>query len=269
MRRRSAFNPRDPCCTNRQDEPIQYTCLLDVNYPMNLLRLALFLNVLLALLGTSGDDLQTYKEPYRPQFHFTPEKNWMNDPNGMVVYEGEYHLFYQYNPSGDKWGHMSWGHAVSPDMVRWQHLPLALPEEDGVMIFSGSAVVDWKNTSDFGTNGRPALVDFQLASSHRLGSRVQISRAREVLRHVEKHRRRYLRDGRGPRGSEFVLADLPPLRRSFTALVWRRTIKPIYVFVTRKLLSTRDGEARRRSDGSWPRWTPARGPRPSQRMSSR
>ena len=120
-----------------------------------------------------------------------------------------------------------------------------------------------------GLDGRPALVDFQLASSHRLGSRVQISRAREDLRHVEKHRRRYLRDGRGPRGSEFVLADLPPLRRSFTALVWRRTIKPIYVFVTRKLLSTRDGEARRRSDGSWPRWTPARGPRPSQRMSSR
>ena len=97
-------------------------------------------------------------EPFRPQFHFTPEKNWMNDPNGMVFYEGEWHLFYQYNPHGNKWGHMSWGHAVSRDLVRWEHLPLALAEENGVMIFSGSAVVDWKNTSGFGKDGKPPLV---------------------------------------------------------------------------------------------------------------
>ena len=97
-------------------------------------------------------------EPFRPQYHYTPEKNWMNDPNGMVFYEGEYHLFYQYNPAGDKWGHMSWGHAVSPDMVHWTHLPLALAEADNVMIFSGSAVVDWKNSSGFGKDGRPPLV---------------------------------------------------------------------------------------------------------------
>ena len=99
-----------------------------------------------------------YAEPFRPQFHFTPEKNWMNDPNGLVYYEGEYHLFYQYNPFGDKWGHMSWGHAVSPDLVHWKHLPLALLEADGVMIFSGSAVVDWNNTSGFGKDGKPPLV---------------------------------------------------------------------------------------------------------------
>jgi sucrose-6-phosphate hydrolase SacC (GH32 family) len=99
-----------------------------------------------------------YTEPYRPRFHFTPERNWMNDPNGMVYYEGEYHLFYQYNPFGDKWGHMSWGHAVSPDLVHWEHLPVALFEEDGVMIFSGSAVVDWKNSSGLGKDGRPPLV---------------------------------------------------------------------------------------------------------------
>ena len=105
--------------------------------------------------GASASD---YTEPFRPQFHFTPERNWMNDPNGMVFYEGEYHLFYQFNPFGDKWGHMSWGHAVSPDMVHWEHLPLALAEEDGVMIFSGSAVVDWKNTSGFGKDGKPPLV---------------------------------------------------------------------------------------------------------------
>src|SRR5436305_10587759 len=89
------------------------------------------------------------RQPFRPQFHFTPERNWMNDPNGMVFYQGEYHLFYQSNPFGDKWGHMSWAHAVSRDLVHWKHLPLALAEEDGVMIFSGSAVVDWKNTSGF------------------------------------------------------------------------------------------------------------------------
>src|SRR5688572_27923038 len=99
----------------------------------------------------------TYREQWRPQFHFTPATNWMNDPNGMVFYDSEYHLFYQFNPFGDKWGHMSWGHAVSPDMVRWEHLPVALFEEDGVMIFSGSAVVDWKNTSGFGQNGKPPL----------------------------------------------------------------------------------------------------------------
>jgi sucrose-6-phosphate hydrolase SacC (GH32 family) len=82
----------------------------------------------------------------------------MNDPNGLVYYEGEYHLFYQYNPFGDKWGHMSWGHAVSPNMVHWKHLRLALPEADGVMIFSGSAVMDWSNTSGFGKDGRPPMV---------------------------------------------------------------------------------------------------------------
>jgi fructan beta-fructosidase len=111
-----------------------------------------------ALVSVGARPPGSYMEPFRPQYHFTPAKNWMNDPNGMVFYEGEYHLFYQYNPAGDKWGHMSWGHAVSPDMVHWRHLPLALPEADNVMIFSGSAVVDWKNSSGFGKDGRPPLV---------------------------------------------------------------------------------------------------------------
>jgi fructan beta-fructosidase len=83
----------------------------------------------------------------RPTFHFTPARYFMNDPNGLVFYKGEYHLFYQYNPLGERWGHMSWGHAVSTDMLHWQHLPVALREEDGVMIFSGSAVVDERNSS--------------------------------------------------------------------------------------------------------------------------
>ena len=98
------------------------------------------------------------REPFRPAFHFTPERNWMNDPNGMVFHDGQWHLFYQYNPFGDKWGHMSWGHAVSRDLVNWDELPLALAEENGVMVFSGSAVVDTNNTSGFGTKDRPPLV---------------------------------------------------------------------------------------------------------------
>ncbi|HET6410033.1 MAG TPA: glycoside hydrolase family 32 protein, partial [Chthoniobacteraceae bacterium] len=111
-----------------------------------------------AMLSPIALSDELYRERFRPQFHFTPERNWINDPNGMVYFEGEYHLFYQYNPFGDRWGHMSWGHAVSRDLVHWKHLPLALPEEDGIMIFSGSAVVDWKNTSGFGSDGKPPLV---------------------------------------------------------------------------------------------------------------
>ncbi|MFE7651372.1 GH32 C-terminal domain-containing protein [Streptomyces bottropensis] len=99
-----------------------------------------------------------YSETYRPQFHFTPEKNWMNDPNGLVYYKGEYHLFYQYNPNGDSWGDMSWGHAVSTDLVHWTELPLALSHDDEEMVFSGSAVVDEDNTTGFGTRRNPPMV---------------------------------------------------------------------------------------------------------------
>ncbi len=96
---------------------------------------------------------------HRPRFHFTPERHFMNDPNGLVFFEGEYHLFYQHNPFGDTWGHMSWGHAVSSDLVRWRHLPVTLREEGGIMIFSGSAVVDRRNTSGLcGAPGDACLV---------------------------------------------------------------------------------------------------------------
>lgn len=99
-----------------------------------------------------------YGEPHRPQFHFSPEKMWMNDPNGMVFYEGEYHLFYQFYPDSTVWGPMHWGHAISRDLVQWEHLPIALYPDSLGLIFSGSAVVDWKNTSGFGKDGRPPLV---------------------------------------------------------------------------------------------------------------
>ena len=95
---------------------------------------------------------------YRPRFHFSPEKNWINDPNGLIYDGSEYHLFYQYNPFGDQWGHMSWGHSVSKDLTRWQELPVALAEEKGIMIFTGSAVIDSRNSSGLGRNGVPPMV---------------------------------------------------------------------------------------------------------------
>ncbi|NDJ11190.1 MAG: glycoside hydrolase family 32 protein [Acidobacteriia bacterium] len=111
-----------------------------------------------------------YDEPLRPQFHFSPQTNWTNDPNGLVWFDGEYHLFYQYNPQGDTWGHMSWGHAVSPDLLHWQELPVALPEENGVMIFTGSTVVDEHNTSGFCTDGKPCLVAIYTGHTPKSGS---------------------------------------------------------------------------------------------------
>ena len=97
----------------------------------------------------------TYKEPWRPQFHFSPAINWTNDPNGLVYYRGEYHLFFQHNPFGNTWGHMSWGHAVSNDLVHWHQLPVAIPEENGIMIFSGTCFADTANTSGLGKRNGP------------------------------------------------------------------------------------------------------------------
>jgi len=112
-------------------------------------RTVMFVALLAAILiaGVARGQ-RSYEELWRPQYHFTPTKNFMNDPNGLVYYKGEYHLFYQHNPQGAVWGHMSWGHAVSADMLHWKHLPVAIPEEEGkTMIYSGSAVVDWENSS--------------------------------------------------------------------------------------------------------------------------
>lgn len=97
-------------------------------------------------------------DPYRPQLHFAPRENWVNDPNGPVWYDGEYHLFFQHNPEGALWGHMSWGHAVSTDLVHWEERPVAIPWSEREHIFSGSVVVDERGTSGYGTPDRPAMV---------------------------------------------------------------------------------------------------------------
>ncbi|OUJ72329.1 glycoside hydrolase family 32 protein [Hymenobacter crusticola] len=95
---------------------------------------------------------------YRPAYHFSPAAHWMNDPNGMVFYQGTYHLFFQYYPKASVWGPMHWGHATSTDLVKWQEQPIALFPDSLGYIFSGSAVVDSKNTSGFGKNGQTPLV---------------------------------------------------------------------------------------------------------------
>jgi fructan beta-fructosidase len=112
----------------------------------------------LLIAATGFAQIALYHEAFRPQFHFSPARNWTNDPNGLVYFEGEYHLFFQFNPFGDRWGHMSWGHAVSKDLVHWSELPVALAEENGIMIFTGSTVVDQHNSSGFCAGGKPCMV---------------------------------------------------------------------------------------------------------------
>ncbi len=95
---------------------------------------------------------------YRPHIHFSPRKNWMNDPNGMFYYKGKYHLFFQYHPNSNVWGPMHWGHAISKNLIHWEEQPIALFPDRLGDIFSGSAVVDHKNTSGFGTIENPPIV---------------------------------------------------------------------------------------------------------------
>jgi fructan beta-fructosidase len=117
-----------------------------------------FLVIVVLFSNQLNAQTKLYTEQYRPQFHFSPAANWCNDPNGLVYNNGLYHLFYQHNPFGNVWGHMTWGHATSKDLIHWTHLPIAIPEENGVMIFSGTCVVDKNNSSGFGKDGKPPMV---------------------------------------------------------------------------------------------------------------
>lgn len=107
-----------------------------------------------------------YGENFRPDFHFTPERNWMNDPNGLLFYKGKYHLFYQHNPEGILWGNMSWGHATSTDLLQWEHHPVAISFDQDFGIFSGSAVVDYTNSTGFGSLDNPPMVAIYTAHRH-------------------------------------------------------------------------------------------------------
>ncbi|KAJ5853789.1 hypothetical protein N7534_006332 [Penicillium rubens] len=104
-----------------------------------------------------------YDQPYRGQYHFSPQENWINDPSGLLYHDGIYHLFFQYNPGGIEWGNLSWGHATSKDLTHWEEQPVALLARGyggnvTEMYFTGSAVVDVKNTSGFGKNGKTPIV---------------------------------------------------------------------------------------------------------------
>ncbi|WP_154858676.1 glycoside hydrolase family 32 protein [Cyclobacterium xiamenense] len=132
---------------------------------INTILYLLFVSVLALSVGCSPAPSEKSAEPdgrfdelFRPQYHFSPPSQWMNDPNGMVYHAGEYHLFYQHYPDSNVWGAMHWGHAVSEDLVHWEHLPIAIAPDSLGWIFSGSAVLDETNSSGLGTADNPPLV---------------------------------------------------------------------------------------------------------------
>jgi fructan beta-fructosidase len=144
---------------------------------MRIHRLALTAVAIATLAATSPVAADTtppsYHEPYRPQLSFSPAQNWMNDPNGPILYRGKYHLFFQYNPSGTTWGNISWGHAVSTDLVHWTQLPLAIPQDASEYIFSGSVVFDRTNSSGLGTTDNPPLVAIYTSTQKATGTQEQ------------------------------------------------------------------------------------------------
>jgi len=119
--------------------------------------------------GARATAAAPYGEPLRPRFHFTALKGWINDPNGLVFFDGEYHLFFQHNPRGTRWGNIHWGHAVSTDLVHWEQMGEALAPDRFGQMWAGAAVVDWRNTSGLGTGDRPPIVAVYTATKPWVG----------------------------------------------------------------------------------------------------
>ncbi|HKK42016.1 MAG TPA: glycoside hydrolase family 32 protein, partial [Bacteroidales bacterium] len=129
----------------------EFTTMLKIFRPLY------FLAVIIFIVSSCSTE-NNYSEQNRLQYHFSPEKHWMNDPNGLVWFEGEYHLFYQYYPDSTVWGPMHWGHAVSKDLVHWKNLPVALYPDSLGYIFSGSAVIDNNNSSGLQSGDYPPMI---------------------------------------------------------------------------------------------------------------
>lgn len=120
-------------------------------------------------VSISAKKTETFKdELYRPQFHFSPERNWMGEPGGLVYYAGEYHLFYQYNPEGKEPGNIQWGHAISQDLIRWEYLPVALNSDatERATILSGSGIVDYNNVAGLQSGNEKTILLFYTLSGH-------------------------------------------------------------------------------------------------------
>ncbi|WP_261396579.1 glycoside hydrolase family 32 protein [Photobacterium rosenbergii] len=138
------------------------------------------------------EEEQDMAEAYRPKLHMTPDQGWMNDPNGLVYFNGHYHQFYQYYPHDTVWGPMHWGHKVSQDLINWQELPPALYPDESGMCFSGSAIVDWNNISGLFENGKPGLLAFYTSF---IQPEVTLADGRKVEDPIQQQSLAYSQDG--------------------------------------------------------------------------